>query len=110
MRILSIGYSGSNSDVPSEFYTRYLGVGKEDMRLNRFIDYTFSVKIEIAFKKISLIKWNAWKYYEWVDIFYDRINRFMSNKFFFEKIGWAQIETMLHCIDNFGSLTRETCQ
>lgn len=92
-----IFFTGSNTVLPKNFKKWYLGI---DERATDYIDYAYSVRIDVAFKWWTAFGQKYKKYYRWIDGFISRLDDLMSEETFFNTIGWETASTVLICNEN----------
>ncbi len=92
MRI-SLCTSRNDSLLPEGFARYYM-----DIRDPEEIDvYQVLLNISVSFKLISIFT-GGWHYYRWVDSFLDQLEQMMSDRQFFDTIGWNTAYTVLKCL------------
>lgn len=98
MFTLSLGtlFRGFNSVLPLSFEKRYIGLS--DPR--RMTTYEINVEISIHFKPLAIVSSRKWMYYAWADKFIERIDRYLSKDYYFNKINWSTVQTLLECQKN----------
>ncbi|MFT3918366.1 hypothetical protein [Cloacibacterium sp.] len=84
-----VDYYGFATVLPRGFEFYYLGYKNYNDTSCRKINVNFSVE----FKKNSLISNSGWDYYEWIELFFEKIENNFSMEYFFTKINWNQIYT-----------------
>jgi hypothetical protein len=84
-----IDYGGFGNVLPRGFEKLYLG-------LNSHEDYStteINVNISVKFKFRPLFSRNGWDYYEWIELFLEKVEKNFSEDYFFKSINWTQIYT-----------------
>ncbi|MBO5165988.1 MAG: hypothetical protein J6B90_05225 [Lachnospiraceae bacterium] len=93
---ITVLFGGFNTYIDREFYRYYLGCEKS----GDICPYQFNVDIEVKFKLRSLLHFNDWKHYEWIDVFIDTMYKYLDQDTFFDGIGWEVNKVLLRCIEN----------
>jgi hypothetical protein len=94
--VINVDFQGFNADVPEEFLECYLKIDNyED-----FSKFLVIINIQITIKFRAFFSGSGWEYYKWVDSFRSDLDSFLSQKYFFEKINWNTVYTILHCLKN----------
>lgn len=97
---IRVNFKGYNTHIPWDFSTAYLNLDKDD----QFVDlsnYQISITIKVDMKLKSLFSKSGLEYYEWVDSFLEDLDKYLSQKTFFEKINWNSVQATMICIKNF---------
>ena len=87
-------YTASNAYIPREFKRWYLGINE-----NHYIDYSYSVKIDVTFRWWTAFGQKYKKYYRWIDGFISRLDDLMSEDTFYKKIEWETASTVMLCLE-----------
>ncbi|MBP1640853.1 MAG: hypothetical protein H6Q17_2436 [Bacteroidetes bacterium] len=88
---IKVDYEGYGNVLPKGFEKYFLG-------FNPFEDvYATEIGIEVLvkFKFESLFYRNGWDYYEWIELFLEKVEKNFSQKNYFEAINWKQVYTQL---------------
>lgn len=80
-------YDGFGNVLPRGFEKLYLGY----MSYEEFSTKEIKVNINVRFKFKSLFSRNGWDYYEWIELFLEKIERNFSEDYFFKTINWNEI-------------------
>jgi len=89
--IIEVDYGVFGTVLPRGFEKYYLGYNSyEDFYTNEI-----QIKISVQFKKASLFSSSGWDYYEWIELFLEKVERNFSRNFFFNSINWKQIYTQI---------------
>ncbi|MDI5886486.1 hypothetical protein [Flavobacterium yafengii] len=87
--------SGVNTYIPVEFRELYLGLDKYD----RNPAFVTTYRINIEFNKFSFLKSSSWEYYKWVDSFLYRLEKNVSEKYYFNtQIEWDKIYPIIKAL------------
>lgn len=84
-----VNYNGYGNVLPRGFEHYYCGFKSYDDSWTTKINIDFSVE----FKPVSLVSKGGWDYYEWIELFLEKIEGNFSEEYFFKKINWAQVYT-----------------
>ncbi|MDD5150548.1 MAG: hypothetical protein PHC28_08705 [Flavobacterium sp.] len=90
---ISIGveYEGFGSVLPRGFERLYLGYKSFQETSTHHI----SIKIEVQFKFASMFSSGGWDYYEWIELFLEKVEKNFSKNYYFESINWKQVYTQI---------------
>ena len=84
--IFEFNYCGFGNSLPYGFEELYCGYKRsDDIRTTEI-----SLDISIKFKFFALFSRGGWDYYEWIEIFIEKMNENFSADYFFKKINWNQ--------------------
>jgi hypothetical protein len=89
-------YGGFGNVLPRDFEELYLGY-------TSYKDYStteITVNINVRFKFKSLFSRNGWDYYEWIELFLEKVERNFSEDYFFKAINWQEIYTQTKVLFN----------
>ncbi|EHU5198709.1 hypothetical protein M2G95_21395 [Vibrio vulnificus] len=90
---LSASFDGYGYVTPVAFEKHYLGM--ESFRDS--LAFKVGFRAEVDFKWLSTVSPTKWDYHEWLDGFFESIEKEMSADKFFEKISWETVSTMIQC-------------
>lgn len=91
-----IKFDGTRTNLPSKFERSYLKC-TDILEINC---YSVDINIRVKFKFITMISLSGWHYYSWIDSFLRSLEEDVSKEFFFEKINWETIMTILETKGN----------
>jgi hypothetical protein len=81
---IAISYGGFLTNFPPRFEEEYLG---------RESDEVIPLKVDVAvtahLKASAFLRFHGWKYYGWVDSFFDRLQNALDFEHYIEVIGWT---------------------
>lgn len=92
----SIHFSGMGSVLPRRFDRYYLREGD----FSNLSTYKVKIKAAVELKRYALFTRSGWEMYYWSESFIDSFRERFSKDFFFEKIGWEHIQTLLQCTEH----------
>jgi hypothetical protein len=93
---LSVDYGGYGTVLPRGFEKYYLGY----KNFEDFSTLKIEVKISVQFKFNSLFSLKGWDYYEWIELFLEKVERNFSKNYFFSMINRQQIYTQIKINEN----------
>ena len=97
-------FTGSNAYLPPHFLQWYLGIDDQE---SQYVSYQFNIKVNVAFKLRALLSFQWKKYYSWIDGFLSHLYRYASQDYYFDTIGWNAANTVVECLINRETLTKE---
>jgi hypothetical protein len=82
-------YDGFGYVLPDWFEELYCGFRKYDD------SWTTEIRLDISieFKYLTLFSKGGWDYYEWIELFLEKMNENFSGDYFLKKINWNQAYT-----------------
>ena len=84
---LKINYGGFGTVLPRGFENYYLGYKSYSDTWATKID----LDITIEFKYYTILSSGGWDYYEWIELFLEKVEHNFSKDYFFNNIKWNQI-------------------
>lgn len=79
-------YGGFENNLPYGFEELYCGYRSyDDIRTTEI-----GLNISVKFKFFTFFSRGGWGYYEWIELFIDKMNENFSADYFFKKINWNQ--------------------
>ncbi|QDG50207.1 hypothetical protein FIV42_05525 [Persicimonas caeni] len=87
--VLGVRFIGTQSLLPSEFQRLYLGV---EQPIHHSV-YEVDVSIEASFRLLPLLAKKGWRYYFWLESFFEDIRSKVSREHFLKSIGWQTAYT-----------------
>ena len=94
---ISISFTGSSALMPAGFEKWYLRI---DNSHERYGEFSFSVKCTVAFKLRFFFSKNRIAVSRWIDSLSARMDEYISESTFFEKIAWNTAATVLESMNN----------
>ncbi|WP_029652248.1 hypothetical protein [Marinobacter daepoensis] len=90
---ISIRFNGTGYNTPINFEKYYLGL--ESFKKYRVFGVEF--RAEVEFKLFSSLRKSNWDYHAWLDSYFETIERELSGEYYFRKINWETVTTMIQC-------------
>lgn len=90
---ISCLFGGFNTFLDSSLHKYYVGLNKGHS------DYQFDINIEVKWKWKALLYFNDWKYYEWIDIFIEKLYEYADKETFLKTIKWDAIRALITCME-----------
>ena len=84
---IKVIYFGYGNVLPKGFEKYYCGYRTYSETDNTKIN----VEIDVAFKINTIWSKGGWDYYEWIELFLQKVEENFSEEYFFKKINWNQI-------------------
>lgn len=97
--MFKVDYGGYSTVLPREFERYYLNLDNYD----DFSTYEIGIEVLVKFKIISLFSRNGWDYYEWIELFLEKVEKNFSKENFFESINWRHIYTQTKVNENLAT-------
>ena len=88
-------FRGVNSNVPDNFLQYYMFIDD----LNMLSIFEIKLDIEVYLKFGKLFSRTGWEYYQWIDLFLDKMEEYFSIDKFFNEIGWNQNLTLINYLN-----------
>src|SRR5918998_3244705 len=97
---VAILYSGADELLPADFEKYYLGLQEYNQRSNPSMVKGKAIEIEVKvfFKNSIFFSRTGLQYYEWLDSYLDKLEEEFSTSYFFKKIGWDSVSTLVDCL------------
>jgi hypothetical protein len=97
---VAILYSGADELLPADFEKYYLGLQEYNQRSNPSMVKGKAIEIEVKvfFKNSIFFSRTGLQYYEWLDSYLDKLEEEFSASYFFKKIGWDSVSTLVDCL------------
>ena len=89
-------YEGFSTVISNEFYRFYIGQGAEPA----YHGYQFYINLNVKYKWLSILKIFDWKYYNWLDEYVERLEKYCDKEAFFEIIGWRKAKAFIRVLNN----------
>jgi hypothetical protein len=101
---VSILYLGADELLPADFEKYYLRLQKYYKRPNPSMVKEKAIEIEVTvfFKNSIFFSTTGLQYYEWLDSYLDKLEEEFSTSYFFKKIGWDSVSTLMDCLNMDG--------
>jgi len=87
-------FYGFNTNLPHGFSKYFLKIKDYYSHHNTM---EFEIEVRVEFKTRYYLSGRGWEYHEWVDDFIENVEKYASDKFFFEKINWETVYTTIQC-------------
>jgi hypothetical protein len=100
----AILYSGADELLPADFEKYYLRLPEYNQRSNPSMVKGKAIEIEVKvfFKNSIFFSRTGLQYYEWLDSYLDKLEEEFSTSYFFKKIGWDSVSTLMDCLSRGG--------
>jgi hypothetical protein len=101
---VTIRYSGADELLPTDFEKYYLRLQEYYQRSNPSMVKKKAIEIEVKvfFKNSIFFSRTGLQYYEWLDSYLDKLEEEFSTSYFFKKIGWDSVSTLMDCLNRGG--------
>lgn len=101
---VSILYLGADEFLPADFEKYYLRLQEYYQRSNPSMvkEKAIEIEVKVFFKNSIFFSTTGIQYYEWLDSYLDKLEEEFSRPYFFKKIGWDSVSTLLDCINMGG--------
>lgn len=101
---VSILYLGADELLPADFEKYYLRLQEYYQRSNPSMvkEKAIEIEVKVFFKNSIFFSTTGIQYYEWLDSYLDKLEEEFSRPYFFKKIGWDSVSTLLDCINMGG--------
>ena len=101
---VSILYLGADEVLPADFEKYYLRLQEYWQRSNPSMvkEKAIEIEVKVFFKNSIFFSTTGIQYYEWLDSYLDKLEEEFSRPYFFKKIGWDSVSTLLDCINMGG--------
>ena len=92
---ISCVFGGFNTFIEPSLHQYYIGCNDRE----EYSDYQFNINIEVKWKWKALFYFSDWKYYEWIDLFIDKLYEYADKKTFLQMINWNTTKALLRCME-----------
>jgi hypothetical protein len=101
---VSILYLGADEHLPADFEKYYLRLQEYYKRSNPSMlkEKAIEIEVKVFFRNSIFFSTTGIQYYEWLDSYLDKLEEEFSRPYFFKKIGWDSVSTLLDCINTGG--------
>jgi hypothetical protein len=101
---VSILYLGADELLPADFEKYYLRLQEYYQRSNPSMvkEKAIEIEIKVFFKNSIFFSTTGLQYYEWLDSYLDKLEEEFSRPYFFKKIGWDSVSTLMDCLNMGG--------
>jgi len=101
---VSILYSGADELLSTDFEKYYLRLQEYYQRSNPSMvkEKAIEIEIKVFFKNSIFFSTTGLQYYEWLDSYLDKLEEEFSSSYFFKKIGWDSVSTLIDCLNRGG--------
>lgn len=98
---VSILYLGADELLPADFEKYYLRLQEYYQRSNPSMvkEKAIEIEVKVFFKNSIFFSTTGIQYYEWLDSYLDKLEEEFSRPYFFKKIGWDSVSTLMDCIN-----------
>src|SRR5918994_4151844 len=101
---VSILYSGADELLPADFEKYYLRLHEYYQKSNPSTvkEKAIEIEVKVFFKNSIFFSTTGIQYYEWLDSYLDKLEEEFSSSYFFKKIGWDSVSTLMDCLSRSG--------
>ncbi len=101
---VSILYLGADELLPTDFEKYYLRLQEYYQRSNPSMvkEKAIEIEVKVFFKNSIFFSTTGLQYYEWLDSYLDKLEEEFSTSYFFKKIGWDSVSTLMDCLNRGG--------
>jgi hypothetical protein len=101
---VAILYSGADELLPADFEKYYLRLQEYYQRSNPSMvkEKAIEIEVKVFFKNSIFLSRTGLQYYEWLDSYLDKLEEEFSRPYFFKKIGWDSVSTLMDCLSRSG--------
>jgi hypothetical protein len=109
---VTILYLGADEFLPADFEEYYLRMLQYHQRSNPPMVKEKAIEIEVIvfFKNSIFFSTSGLQYYIWLDSYLDKLEKEFSSSYFFKKIGWDSVSTLIDYLnrdrEHFGAGSR----
>jgi purine-nucleoside phosphorylase len=98
---VSILYLGTDELLPTDFEKYYLRLQEYYQRSNLSMvkEKAIEIEVKVFFKNSIFFSTTGLQYYEWLDSYLDKLEEEFSSSYFFKKIGWDSVSTLIDCLN-----------
>ena len=101
---VAILYLGADEVLPADFEIYYLRLQEYYQRSNSSMvkEKAIEIEVKVFFKNSIFFSRTGLQYYEWLDSYLDKLEEEFSSSYFFKKIGWDSVSTLMDCLSRGG--------
>ena len=101
---VSILYLGADELLPADFEKYYLRLQEYYQRSNPPMvkEKAIQIEVKVFFRNSIFFSTTGIQYYEWLDSYLDKLEEEFSSSYFFKKIGWDSVSTLMDCLSRSG--------
>ena len=101
---IAILYLGDDELLPADFEKYYLRLQEYYQRSNPSMvkEKAIEIEVKVFFKNSIFFSRTGLQYYEWLDSYLDKLEEEFSSSYFFKKIGWDSVSTLMDCLNRGG--------
>ncbi len=101
---IAILYLGDDELLPADFEKYYLRLQENYQRSNPSMvkEKAIEIEVKVFFKNSIFFSRTGLQYYEWLDSYLDKLEEEFSSSYFFKKIGWDSVSTLMDCLSRSG--------
>jgi hypothetical protein len=95
---------GADELLPTDFEKYYLMRQEDYQKSNPSMvkEKAIEIEVKVFFKNSIFFSTTGLQYYEWLDSYLDKLEEEFSSSYFFKKIGWDSVSTLMDCLDMRG--------
>jgi hypothetical protein len=88
-------------DFRHDFEKYYLRLQEYYQRSNPSMvkEKAIEIEVKVFFKNSIFFSRTGLQYYEWLDSYLDKLEEEFSTSYFFKKIGWDSVSTLMDCLN-----------
>jgi hypothetical protein len=100
----AILYSGADELLPADFEKYYLRLQEynQSSKPSMVKGKAIEIEVKVFFKNSIFFSRTGLQYYEWLDSYLDKLEEEFSTSYFFKKIGWDSVSTLMDCLSMGG--------
>lgn len=101
---ITISYFGIDELLPTNFERYYLRMYEYEQMSNPSMvkEKAIGIEVKVFFKNSIFLSTTGLQYYEWIDSFLDEVEKEFSSSYFFKKIGWDSVSTLIDYLNKSG--------
>jgi hypothetical protein len=101
---VAILYLGADEILPADFEKYYLRLQEYYQRSNPPMvkEKAIQIEVKVFFRNSIFFSTTGIQYYEWLDSYLDKLEEEFSSSYFFKKIGWDSVSTLMDCLSRSG--------
>jgi hypothetical protein len=99
---VTISYLGAGHLLPTDFKEYYLRMLDQSSIPSMVKEKSIDIEVKVFFKNSIFLSTTGLQYYEWIDRFLDKLEEEFSQSYFFKKIGWDSVSTLIDYLNRSG--------
>jgi hypothetical protein len=101
---VAILYLGADELLPTDFEKYYLRMQEYHQRSNPSMvkEKAIGIEVKVFFKNSIFFSTTGLQYYGWLDSYLDKLEEEFSSSYFFKKIGWDSVSTLMDYLNRGG--------